>query len=273
MQSERSCPSLKITTIADLHGDSDQPRCEEQSVTVSHTRGCGSTAQCANPNLMNRCNLHTTATLSSLSMEDLQTSLQTVCHPWLKHLYAFAYTFPHCQKGSMARTPLRLYFSVPPLRCSLRTLQVMFENNYLAARVDMLRHQHKYTSQMLANPLTPPVVSTAPNCSMQGRAASPSCQSKKRPLATSSPPMTPDPCEAFHGFCAKTPVTSASPNYPDFMALCTKQPVYASLEVGMHKKYKQTTAHCQHHSFYLCKTAMPHSAKQASTAIHAKDQT
>ncbi|KAL3144641.1 hypothetical protein ABBQ38_002000 [Trebouxia sp. C0009 RCD-2024] len=227
MQSERSCPSLKITTIADLHGDSDQPRCEEQSVTVSHTRGCGSTAQCANPNLMNRCNLHTTATLSSLSMEDLQTSLQTV----------------------------------------------MFENNYLAARVDMLRHQHKYTSQMLANPLTPPVVSTAPNCSMQGRAASPSCQSKKRPLATSSPPMTPDPCEAFHGFCAKTPVTSASPNYPDFMALCTKQPVYASLEVGMHKKYKQTTAHCQHHSFYLCKTAMPHSAKQASTAIHAKDQT
>lgn len=173
----------------------------------------------------------------------------------------------------MARTPLRLYLSVPSLRRGLRMLQVIFENKYLAARVDMLRHQHKYTSQMLANPLTPPVVSTAPNCTMQVPAASPSCQSKKRPLATSSPPMAPDPCEAFHGLRAKTPVTSASPNYQDFMALCTKQPVYASLEAGVRKKCKQTTAHCQHHSLYLLKTAMPHSVKQASTAIHTEDHT
>ena len=82
MQSGNSCPILMGTTTADLLGDCDQCSCE-QSGSVSHTGGCGSVTQRGNLNFISSFNLHTTATLSSLSMEDLQTSLQTVCHPWL----------------------------------------------------------------------------------------------------------------------------------------------------------------------------------------------
>ena len=245
MQSGHSCPILMGTTTADLLGDCDQCSCE-QSGTVCHTRGCGSVTQRGNPNFKGSCNLHTAATLSSLSMEDLQTSLQTVCHPWLTASCGHRTNCSSYLTGTVAQPQC----SCIMYHTCLCLMQVNFENNYLAARVDMLRHQHKYTSQILASPLP---------------AASPR-HSKKRPPTTSAPPMAPESCETFRGFSASTSVTSALPNYPDFMELCIKQPVCASLEANIHKKCKQSKAHCQHHSLDPCATAMPYSMKQASTA-------
>lgn len=42
-------------------------------------------------------------------------------------------------------------------------MQVVFENGYLTAHVDMLRHQHKQTTKILSIPLTPASVTTALN--------------------------------------------------------------------------------------------------------------
>lgn len=134
-----------------------------------------------------------------------------------------------------------LAFSMPSHLTSV--IQVTFENGYLAAHVDMLRHQHQYTSQILTSSAW---VSTALNCRMQAPAADPR-HLKKRPAAICASPIKPDPCDSFPGFCANKPGTPASP-FSDFKALSFKQPARASgacLHKG--KRYKQSIAHTQHH--------------------------
>lgn len=142
----------------------------------------------------------------------------------------------------------------------------MFENGYLAAHVDMLRHQHKYTSQILTSSVSSAWVSTAPNCRMQATAASPS-QLKKRPAAICASLVKPDPYDSFPGFCANKPRISASPAYPDFKAFSPRQPACASSGcLCKGKRYKQSITPSQHHSLHKCDTKGAHAAEHTSTA-------
>lgn len=147
-------------------------------------------------------------------------------------------------------------------------LQVMFENGYLAAHVDMLKHQHKYTSQILADSTIPVSMSTATDCRMQAPAAN-ICplNLKKRPAAICATPTKPDRYVSFPGFCASRPQATPSPTYPDFKAFSTKQPACASSGACLcrTKRYKQNMAHSQPHCLNKSDTARPHTVEHMST--------
>lgn len=144
----------------------------------------------------------------------------------------------------------------------------MFENGYLAAHVDMLRHQHKYTSQILANSAKSASMHTATNSRMQTPAANlRHVNLKKRPAAICATPTKPDRYDSFPGFCASRPQTTPSPTYPDFKALSTKQRACASSGACLckTKRYKRNMAHSQTHCLDICDDARPHTVEHVST--------
>ena len=98
----------------------------------------------------------------------------------------------------------------------------MYENGYLAAHVDMLRHQHKYTCQVLNTSVTPMSLIAATHCPMQVSATNQS-PLKKRSASSCVTPIKPGLSESFPGFSAKRQAVSEKAIYPDFTALCTKR--------------------------------------------------
>ena len=110
MHPEQQYPALMITTASNKPGENDQRCSEKHSGIGSPARRSGNNIYCTVPVVMPRRSLHSTAnssTLSSLSMEDLQTSLQTVCHPGRQHLLGVPHiAYMTCHRRSIARPPL-----------------------------------------------------------------------------------------------------------------------------------------------------------------------